>query len=225
MRRESAGRAGGSRCCACAAVNRASGMWRWPMRRVMYLFLPSWPIDRLRRLGSVPSLNAGSSAEEAPFATIVTAVGLQPTGVTAGGRCLIAAVNSAAAAAGLAPGMKLADALSFLPGLATEAAEPAADAAALNRLAEWCGRYSPWTAPDGADGVKIEITGCAHLWGGEAALVADLARRLARQEIAHHIAVAGSLGAAWALARFAACADRPALPGAGEERAALAGLP
>src|SRR5229473_2034094 len=194
------------------------------MRRVMYLFLPSWPIDRLRRLESVPSLpthlkNGGAPAEEAPFATIVTA----------GGRHLLAAVNPAAASAGLAPGMKLVDALSFLPGLATEAAEPAADAAALNRLAEWCGRYSPWTAPDhqsgGADGVKIEITGCAHLWGGEAALVADLARRLARQEIAHHIAFAGSLGAAWALARFAACADRPALPGPGEERAALAALP
>src|SRR2546425_6808572 len=156
------------------------------MRRVMYLFLPSWPIDRLRRLESVPSLptrpkNSDAPAEEAPFATIVTA----------GGRCLIAAVNPAASAAGLAPGMKLVDALSFLPSLATAAAEPAGDAAALNRLAEWCGRYSPWTAPDGTDGIKIEITGCAHLWGGEAALAADLARRLARQDIAHRIAVAG----------------------------------
>src|SRR5437660_1790472 len=181
------------------------------MRRVMYLFLPNWPIDRLRRLGSVPSLpthrkNGGAPVEEAPFATIVTA----------GGRHLLAAVNPAAASAGLAPGMKLADALSFLPGLATEAAEPAADAAALNRLAEWCGRYSPWTAPDGADGVKIEITGCAHLWGGEAALAADLSRRLMRPinfkgGIAHRIAIAGTLGAAWALARFAA-EGNPVLP-------------
>src|SRR5438876_1801798 len=45
------------------------------MRRVMYLFLPSWPIDRLRRLGSVPSLSAGAPAEAAPCATIVTAAG------------------------------------------------------------------------------------------------------------------------------------------------------
>ena len=92
---------------------------------------------------------------------------------------MLAAVNSAAAAKGLAPGMPLADALSFLPGLATLPAELAEDAAALRRLAEWCGRYSPWTAPDGSDGVKIEITGSAHLWGGEAALAADLSRRLA----------------------------------------------
>ena len=162
--------------------------------------------------------NGGAPAEEAPFATVIAA----------GGSCLLAAINSTAAAAGLAPGMKLADALSFQPGLATAAAEPAADAAALDRLSEWCGRYSPWTAPDGAPGegggVKIEITGCAHLWGGEAALAADLARRLTRQNIAHRIAVAGSLGAAWALARFAE-PGQPALPGPGEERAALAALP
>jgi protein ImuB len=185
----------------------------------MYLFLPNWPIDRLRRLGSVPSLGTGAPADEPPFATVIAA----------GGRRLIAAVNPAASAAGLAPGMPLADALSFQPALATLAAEPEADAAALNRLAEWCGRYSPWTAPNGAPGdaggVKIEITGCAHLWGDEAALAADLARRLARQGIGHRIAIAGTLGAAWALARFAAGAGTPALPGPSEERAALAPLP
>jgi protein ImuB len=147
-----------------------------------------------------------------------------------GGRRLLAAVNPAAAAAGLAPGMALADALAFLPGLSTAAAEPAADRAALVRLAEWCARYSPWTAPDfqsggGSDGVRIEITGCAHLWGGEERLAADLARRLARQGIAHRIAVAGTPGAAWALARFAAAPGRPALAPAGAERVALAPLP
>jgi protein ImuB len=186
----------------------------------MYLFLPNWPIDRLRRLGSVPSLGAGAPADESPFATVIAT----------GGRRLIAAVNPAASAAGLAPGMPLADALSFQPGLATAAAEPEADATALTHLAEWCGRYSPWTAPDGADGVKIEITGCAHLWGGEAKLAADLARRLAcplnsTGGIGHRIAIAGTLGAAWALARFAAGTGQPALPEPGDERAALEPLP
>src|SRR5262249_4455814 len=132
------------------------------MRRVMYLWLPRWPIDR-------PYLSrrkySAGPAEEVPFATVADAAG----------RRLLAAVNPAAASAGLTPGMPLADALSFLPGLATAAAEPAEDAAALRRLAEWCSRYSPWTAPDGADGVRIEITGSAHLWGGGGALCADLA--------------------------------------------------
>ncbi len=120
--------------------------------------------------------------------------------------------------------MPLADALSFLPGLATAAARPASDAAALRRLAEWCGRYSPWTAPDGSDGVKIEITGCAHLWGGEAGLAADLAARLDRHGIACRIAIADTPGAAWALARFAPDKDQIILP-AGDTRAGLAPLP
>ena len=163
-----------------------------------YLWLPSWPIDRRRRAATMDSRcaaamasrrkSSAAPADEAPFATVIDTAG----------RRLLAAVNPAAIEAGLAPGMPLADALSFLPGLATAAAEPAADAAALRRLAEWCGRYSPWTAPDGADGVKIEIAGSAHLWGGEAALAADLTARLDRQGIAGRIAVADTLGAAWA---------------------------
>jgi protein ImuB len=141
---------------------------------------------------------SAAPVEEAPFATVTEAAG----------RRLLAAVNPAASAAGFAPGMPLADALSFLPGLATAAAEPAEDMAALRRLAEWCGRYSPWTAPDEADGVRVEITGSAHLWGGEAALAADLAARLDRQGLASRIAIADTLGAAWALARFAQQAER-----------------
>src|SRR5690242_16108768 len=161
------------------------------MRRILYLWLPRWPIDRLRL---ARPKNSGAPAERVPFATVADAAG----------RRLLAAVNPAAVAAGLAAGMPLADALSFVPDLLTVPAEPAADAASLTRLAEWCGRYSPWTAPDGADGVKIDITGCAHLWGGEARLAADLARRLARQGITARIAIAGTPGAAAALARFAA---------------------
>src|SRR6202022_1273991 len=137
----------------------------------------------------------------------------------------LAAVNSAATAAGLAPGMPLADALSFFPGLATAAAELAEDAAALRRLAEWCGRYSPWTAPDGTDGVRIEITGSAHLWGGEAALAADLMARLDRRHVSGRIAIADTLGATWAIARFAEMGKDPIILPPGDCRAALAPLP
>jgi protein ImuB len=177
----------------------------------MYLWLPRWPIDR-RRLSQ--RKNSAAPAEEVPFATVADAAG----------RRLLAAVNPAAASAGLAPGMPLADALSFLPGLAIAAAEPAEDAAALRRLAEWCSRYSPWTAPDGADGVRIEITGSAHLWGGEMALATDLAARLDRQRVAGCIAIADTLGAAWATARFAEGKSPIILP-PGDCRAALAPLP
>jgi protein ImuB len=164
-----------------------------------------------------PRVKPGDDAlkNEPPFATVVTASGRQ----------LIAAVNPAAAAKGIAPGLPLADALSFLPGLITRSAELAEDAAALRRLAEWCGRYSPWTAPDGTDGVKIEVTGSAHLWGGEAALVADLSRRLARQNIAHRLALADTLGAAWALARYTASEGAPMVVAPEGTREAIAPLP
>jgi protein ImuB len=159
--------------------------------------------------------NSGAPGKEAPFATVIESAG----------RRLLAAVNPAATAAGLAPGMPLADAFSFLPSLTTAAAEPAEDAAALRRLAEWCGCYSPWTAPDGADGVRVEITGSAHLWGGEAALGADLTARLKRQGIASRIAIADTLGAAWALARFVPTGESAVILPPGDAYAGLAALP
>jgi protein ImuB len=198
----------------------------------MYLFLPDWPIDRLRRAGLLPNPSAGAPSDKEPsFATVIAE----------GGRQLLAALNPVAAAKGLRAGMPLADALSFLPGLLTRPAEPTEDAAALHRLAEWCGRYSPWTAPDhqtNGAGIKIEVTGSAHLWGGETALAADLSGRLARQGIAHRLAIADTLGAAWAIARFAADEAMGNSAGcksdaktaslvipSGETRAALAPLP
>jgi protein ImuB len=182
------------------------------MRRIMYLWLPCWPIDRLRLS---QRKNSGAPAEAVPFATVVDAAG----------RRLLAAVNPAAAAAGLAPGMPLADALSFFSGLATTAAQPTEDAAALRRLAEWCGRYSPWTAPDGTDGVRIEISGSAHLWGGERALAADLVARLDRRHVSSRIAIADTLGAAWATAHFAEMSKDPVILPPGDCHATLAPLP
>src|SRR5260370_35844228 len=142
MSRGSAGRAGGSSCCGYAAACRPCGRGRSPMRGVMYLYLPCWPIDRLRRLndsrpGSVPPSLGGAPADEKPFATVVET----------GGRRLLAAVNPAAASAGLMPGMPLADPLSFLPALVTSPAKPQADAPALNRLAERCTPPTPVTHP------------------------------------------------------------------------------
>ena len=83
----------------------------------------------------------------------------------------------------------------------------------------------PWTAPDGADGVRVETTGSAHLWGGEPALAADLMSRLDRQGIASRIAIADTLGAAWALARFAQPGERIVIQPPGDARTGLTPLP
>ena len=134
----------------------------------------------------------------------------------------IAAANTPAAALGLRPGMALAHAQAMVPNLAIHDADPAGDAAALGRLAGWCLRLSPLTAPD-ADGVWIDTTGSAHLQGGEAALLDKLLTRLAQDGIAARAALADTPGAAHALARYAA-ADRTIVP-PGSSAAAIANLP
>jgi len=143
--------------------------------------------------------------------------------VSIGSRRLVSAVNPAAEAQGILPGLALADARAQLPGLAVAAADPEGDAAALLRLAQWCGRFSPWTAPHGPDGVLLDITGCAHLAGGEDRLGAELVARLARRGVTARIGIADTVGGAWAGAQTG---DKPVTviaPGA--TRAALAPLP
>ena len=95
------------------------------------------------------------------------------------------------------------------------------DAKAVARLADWCGRYSPWTAVDGTDGVWLDVTGCAHLFGGEAALLDDLAARIKALGFTARPALADTPGAAWAMARFG---EERIIAAGGAERA-LAALP
>lgn len=97
--------------------------------------------------------------------------------------------------------MALADARAICPDLATRPADLVREAATLAALRRWAGRYSPMVARDGPDGLMADITGVAHLFGGEAELRADLHARLARAGMAAQSAVAGTFGGAHALAR------------------------
>jgi len=116
---------------------------------------------------------------------------------------------------GLAAGMTLADARSLLPELTVADADPGADGKALAALTDWCGRYSPWCATDGEDGIRLDITGCAHLFGGEAPMLSDMIRRLWDFGIAARGAVADTPAAAWGWARFRPKSATPIL-GEGE---------
>ena len=100
--------------------------------------------------------------------------------------------------------MGLADARAICPHLLTAPAEARKDAEALLALASWASlRYSPTLNVDGDDGLWLDVTGVAHLFGGEAALLADLEGRLARAGLTAQLALAETLGGAHALARFA----------------------
>ncbi len=115
---------------------------------------------------------------------------------------VIAAADQAARALGLCAGMPLAHAQAMVPKLLVVDATPAEDAEALARLAAWCLRLSPLTAPDAPDGIWIDATGCTHLHGGERPMLAGLAGQLARHRLAGRMAIADTPGAAHALARF-----------------------
>jgi len=135
----------------------------------------------------------------APFAGPGQSPGLPEITVT--GR-LVTSVNTAAATQGLQAGMKLAQAQSLVAGLVVHEADPAGDAVALRRLAEWCVRYAPLVADDPPDGLWIDVTGSTHLHGGETRLLRDLLRRLHAQGLAVRAAVADTPAVAHAVARF-----------------------
>jgi protein ImuB len=134
---------------------------------------------------------------------------------------LIVAVDEAAERLGLHTGLALAQARARHPALQAIEEDAEADASLLEKVADWCLRYTPLVAVDAPDGLLLDIGGCAHLYGGEAALVADLGRRIARAGFAYNIAIAGTIGAAWAAAH---CGE-PASYACGEQCALLAPLP
>ncbi len=153
----------------------------------------------------------------------------RPFALVAGGAhgIRLTAVNERAAREGLRPGLSLTDARAAVPVLVSHPAEAARDARALQRLANWLGRYGPARNVEGGDGIWIDTTGVAHLFGGETALLDDLIRRLGAFGITARAGLADTPGAAHALARFATgrrpCALAP--PGEAATAAALAPLP
>ena len=96
-----------------------------------------------------------------------------------------------------------------------------ADAVLIESIADWCLRYTPLVACNTPDGLLLDISGCAHLYGGEHELVADLGSRLEDAGFAYSLAIAGTIGAAWAVSRH----GEPASYACGEERALLTPLP
>ncbi len=118
------------------------------------------------------------------------------------GALRLAAADGAALALGLSPGMTLADARARAPDIRVVAHRPEADAALLKRVMLDFGRFTPMAATDGPDGLALDVTGCAHLFGGEAGLVQAVAARAQGVGLAVRLAMAGTPEAARALARF-----------------------
>jgi protein ImuB len=153
-------------------------------RRYLALFFPWLPAERWLR--SVP---------RPPDAPLVFAEKQR-------GALRLASVDRAAQAAGLTPGMPLADARARVPELVVAQHDPVLDHAWLDRLAQGCARYTPLVALDAPDGLILDIAGADHFFEGEAGLDADIEMRLTRLGMTMRPALAGTADAARALARY-----------------------
>lgn len=114
----------------------------------------------------------------------------------------LASLDEEAERLGLRPGLGLAEARARHPDLDARPADSEADQRFLEGTADWCDRYTPLVALDGHGGLFLDITGCAHLFGGEKPLLDDLLTRLFHQGLDAGAAIAATPGAAFALARY-----------------------
>ncbi|MDR3462696.1 MAG: DNA polymerase Y family protein [Beijerinckiaceae bacterium] len=157
--------------------------------RFLSLFLPRLATDRITRRRE--ALDPRAPDRESPLVTVAKIKGAYR----------LAALNEGAARLGLKTGLALADARAMVPTLAIHDADPSGDTETLLALADWCKLFTPLAATDGPNGIVLDITGAAHLFGGESALIATITQRLGRQGFGARAAIAGTPAAAWAIAR------------------------
>jgi len=156
------------------------------MTRIASIWLPHLAIERWAR--------GADCAPDVPVALTVEGThGL-----------LIHAVTKAAAERGARAGARLTDARALDPSLVAVPADPEGDAELVQRLAKWAARWSPLVEVDG-DGLRLDVSGVAHLFGGEHGLVDDVRRWFARMGLTTRVAIAPTAAAAWALAHHAPC--------------------
>lgn len=153
-------------------------------RRILCLWFPRLAVEHmLRRTGE---------AGDVPVAI------LQDTG----NMQLVYSLNEQAEIEGVRQGQSQRDALAVCPQLVTKLVNLTNEERFLGQLRRWASKFSPWIAIDGAAGLILDITGCAHLFEGEAAMVAGIEADCADFGLTVCAGLADTLGAAWALSRF-----------------------
>ena len=156
-----------------------------PKRRILSIWFP--------RLGAERLLRRLALTDDVPFAVVRETGQMQ----------VLSSLSLSAAAAGLRVEQPLRDAHAMCGQLITRLQNPQAEAAFLEALTRWAGRYSPWVAAEAPDALLLDITGCAHLFGGEEAMATQVMGDAADLGLSARCGVADTVGAAWALARYA----------------------
>ncbi len=168
---------------------------KYTSRRILYLWLPNFSIERfLLNLNKKPNENLNNR-------------GLVLTRAVHSRR-MVTAVCPLAAKLGIVIGCSLNDALALDSNLMVAETNPSVDRIVITGLADWCLRYTPFVALDtnsgetGGSGIWLDITGCAHLFGGETALLNEIIFRFGAFGWTARAAISDTPGTAWAVARF-----------------------
>ena len=156
------------------------------IRRFLSLWLPRLATDRGHKLRGEKA-----GGDSPPLVAVAKIKGAQR----------LVGVDAGAARLGLSVGLTLADARARHPALIAVEADPPAEAKLLERIADACARFTPLVALDGADGLMFDVSGVAHLFGGEEGLVAEVEARLTRLGLTVALGLADTPRAASALER------------------------
>jgi protein ImuB len=116
---------------------------------------------------------------------------------------LVTHLSRAAKQQGLRNNMPLADARIAVPNLQVFKHQPQKEEKLLKSLAQWCIRYTPQVALNLPDTLFLEIAGCTHLWKGEEGYLKEISTRLSKIGYYTKMAIADTLGTAWAMAHYA----------------------
>ncbi len=162
-------------------------------RRILALWLRRLPTDRIARKREFSATPDRPAVKAAPLVVVAKE----------DNALRLSAVDARAARLGLTPGMPLANARAMIPEIDVAEADDRADAMLLDAIADWCDRFTPFVALDAPHGLFLDITGTAHLFGGERAMMETVRDAIARQGFTIQVALAGTSVAARALARFA----------------------
>lgn len=173
------------------------------MKRLLCLWFPDWPIQRLtiQRPELCDSLLILTESDR--------------------GREMVRYCCRQSQQIGIRAGMTLSDAQSLraLEKASIQSVDREADRHALRHLAIWCERYSPCVGLEDVDppqSLLLDVTGVCALFSGEQPLAEQILRELARWQLSVRVAIADTIGAAWAAARFLAKPGQPVLISTGQ---------
>ena len=154
-------------------------------RRILSLWFPQFGANRLMRRDPILA--------DIPLAVVEERHNAQ----------VISSLNTAATRAGLRVGQPVRDAHAMCESLVTRTRSRPAEEVFLQAVQRWAGKFSPWVAPEADDGLVVDLTGCAHLFGGEESLLGVVQQDCEDLGLFVRMGLADTRGAAWALARFA----------------------